>query len=200
MILVLDNRDSFVFNIARHLELLGAACEVRRSDRIDADAVAALAPEAILVSPGPCGPQEAGASMDIVRRFSGRVPILGVCLGHQVVGEVFGAAVGRAGEPMHGRASALTHSGRDLFEGLPAHPEVGRYHSLIVRETARSRDALLVDALSERGEIMALRHRSHPTFGVQFHPESVLTPDGPAILANFLRLARAFRAADGADP
>lgn len=193
MILVLDNRDSFVFNVARHFALLGAHFEVVRSDRIDAGSVAAMAPDAILLSPGPCGPHEAGCSLDVVRQLSGAVPILGVCLGHQVIGEAFGAEVGRAAEPMHGRASPIRHGGEALFEGLPAAMEAGRYHSLIVRETDASRPVLRADAWSPTGEIMALRHRAHPTFGVQFHPESILTPDGLRLFANFLAIARRFQ-------
>lgn len=193
MILVLDNYDSFVFNLARCLERLGAEPRVVRSDAIDCDGVAALAPRAIVVSPGPCGPGEAGISLAVVRRFSGVRPILGVCLGHQVIGAAFGGRVERAVQPMHGRASAIRHEGAGLFAELPRPMTAGRYHSLIVRGTPDMEKALLVDARSPEGEIMALRHRRHPTFGVQFHPESILTPQGDRLLAAFLRQVAAPR-------
>ena len=186
MILVLDNRDSFVFNLARYLERLGARPHVVRSDAIDLAAIEAMAPAALVVSPGPCGPAEAGISVAAVRRLSGRIPVLGVCLGHQVIGAVFGGRVERAREPMHGRASPILHAGAGLFAGLPAALSAGRYHSLIVAATQAMERELTVDARSPAGEIMALRHRRHPTFGVQFHPESILTPDGAALLAAFL--------------
>jgi len=186
MILVLDNRDSFVFNLARYLERLGTRTHVVRSDTLDLAAIEAMAPAALVVSPGPCGPAEAGVSVAAVRKFSGRIPVLGVCLGHQVIGAVFGGRVERAREPMHGRASPILHEGAGLFAGLPAPLSAGRYHSLIVTETPDMERVLAIDARSPAGEIMALRHRRHPTFGVQFHPESILTPDGAALLAAFV--------------
>ncbi|MEX6507387.1 aminodeoxychorismate/anthranilate synthase component II [Jiella sp. M17.18] len=189
-ILVLDNYDSFVFNVARYLERLGAETKVARNDRITLAEVEALSPEAIVVSPGPCAPKDAGISLDLVQTLSGRVPILGVCLGHQVIGAVFGGTVMRALKPMHGRASRVRHTGTGLFEGLREETAVGRYHSLIVEETPQMLQALAVDARSAEGEIMALSHRAHPTFGVQFHPESVLTENGARIFENFLTLAR----------
>lgn len=197
MILVLDNYDSFVFNLARYLERLGAEPHVVRSDAIDCAAVAALAPQAIVISPGPCGPTEAGISLEVVRRFSGVHPILGVCLGHQVIGEAFGGRVERAVQPMHGRASDIRHDGAGLFAGLAQPMVAGRYHSLIVRETTAMAQALHVDARSSEGEIMALRHRRHPTFGVQFHPESILTPEGDRLLAAFLRQVATASESDG---
>jgi len=191
VILIVDNFDSFVFNVARYFNELGAEVEVTRNDAVPASALAAAPPEAIVISPGPCAPTQAGASMEIIRTLSGRVPILGVCLGHQCVGAVFGGRVERAKRPLHGRASAITHDGRGVFEGLPSPLSVGRYHSLIVTcETPE----LQVDARSEEGEIMGLSHRTHPTWGVQFHPESVLTEQGHAIFGNFLALARGFNA------
>ncbi|WP_427024459.1 anthranilate synthase component II [Aureimonas ureilytica] len=188
MILLLDNYDSFSANLARYLERLGLPVAIRRSDRVTLGEIEAMAPEAIVLSPGPCGPAEAGVCLDTVRAFSGRIPILGVCLGHQVIGAAFGGWVGPALRPMHGLSSPVRHEGGDLFEGLPQPLEVGRYHSLIVRETPEMDAALRVTAWSDEGEIMALRHRTHPTFGIQFHPESVLTPEGTQLLGNFRTL------------
>lgn len=188
MILLLDNYDSFSANLARYLERLGAPVAIRRSDRVTLGEIEAMAPEAIVLSPGPCGPAEAGVCLDTVRVFSGRIPILGVCLGHQVIGAAFGGWVGPALQPMHGLSSPVRHEGGDLFEGLPQPLEVGRYHSLIVRETPEMDAALRVTAWSDEGEIMALRHRTHPTFGIQFHPESVLTSEGAQLLGNFRTL------------
>ena len=194
MILVLDNYDSFVANIGRYLRALGAATCERRNDAITPDEVEDLAPRALLISPGPGRPADAGVSEALVRRFSGRIPILGVCLGHQAIGEVFGASVVRAREPMHGRACDVDHDGTGLFAKLPRPMSVGRYHSLIVEFDAAAAPDLAVTARSPAGEIMAIRHRSHPTFGVQFHPESVLTPQGAALFGNFLAIADAFHA------
>ena len=151
-----------------------------------------MAPRAIVLSPGPRTPVEAGVTCDVLRQLSGRVPILGVCLGHQAIGSVFGGRTVRARHPLHGQASPIRHRGERLFAGLPAPLAVGRYHSLIVEGGAAMDCALTVDARSAEGEIMALSHRLHPTYGVQFHPESVLTPDGSALLRNFLALADAF--------
>lgn len=197
MILVVDNYDSFVANIGRYLRNLGAETVEVRNDAITVDEVERLAPRALLISPGPGRPSEAGVSEALVRRFSGRLPILGVCLGHQAIGEVFGGRIARAREPMHGRASLVDHDGTGLFAGLPQPLTVGRYHSLIVELDPVAAPDLVVTGRSEAGEIMALAHRSHPTLGVQFHPESVLTPQGAAILANFLAIARAFPSAEG---
>jgi anthranilate synthase component 2/para-aminobenzoate synthetase component 2 len=189
MILVIDNYDSFVGNVARYLVELGAEVTIRRNDTVDVASVAALAPTAIVISPGPCAPAEAGASNAIVAGLSGRVPILGICLGHQCIGAVFGAAVRRADEPMHGRASAIHHDGTGVFAGLPDPLTVGRYHALIVDMAGRD-SPLAVTARSARGEVMGLAHRAHPTYGVQFHPESILTQEGHALFANFLAIAR----------
>jgi len=191
VILIVDNFDSFVFNVARYFNELGAEVQVARNDAVSASALSVYPPEAIVISPGPCAPTQAGASMEIIQALSGRVPILGVCLGHQCIGAAFGGRVARAQRPLHGRASAVTHQGRGVFAGLPSPLSVGRYHSLVV--TGEMAD-LTVDARSEEGEIMGLSHTAHPTWGVQFHPESVLTEHGHALFGNFLALARGFNA------
>lgn len=192
MLLVIDNYDSFVFNLARYCEELGERVRTVRNDRIDVETIAALDPQAILVSPGPRSPAEAGVSLEVIRDFSGRIPILGVCLGHQCIGAAFGADVVRATVPMHGRASRIVHNGAGLFAGLPQPLAVGRYHSLIVASPPPDAP-LSVDARSPEGEVMALSHESHPTFGVQFHPESILSEHGHDLLANFLAMAQAWR-------
>ena len=189
MILVIDNYDSFVFNLARYFEELGRPVDVRRNDALGLDDVERLAPEAIVLSPGPCTPTEAGVTLDVVRRFSGRVPMLGVCLGHQAIGEAFGGNVVRAKKPLHGRASRVEHDDAGLFAGLPNPLSVGRYHSLIVEFDEGYDGPLEVTGRSEEGEVMALAHRTHPTFGVQFHPESILTEAGHRLLLNFLAAA-----------
>jgi para-aminobenzoate synthetase component II len=186
MILFLDNRDSFVYNLARYVRLAGEHVSVVRSDRIDLAGIEALNPDAIVISPGPCGPDEAGISVAAIQEFSGRIPMLGVCLGHQSIGAAFGAKVCRAKQPLHGRASPFSHNGDALFYNLPKQFSIGRYHSLIVDELPSQ---LSATGWSEEGEIMALRHESHLTFGVQFHPESVLTEHGMVIIRNFLELA-----------
>ena len=193
MILVVDNYDSFVHNLARHFSVLGQAVAVVRNDAIDIAGIRALAPEAIVLSPGPCKPAQAGVTMDAIRAFSGILPILGVCLGHQAIGEVFGGRIVRARRPLHGQATAIDHAGQGLFAALPDPMDVGRYHSLVVEPTEAMDAALSVEACSVEGEIMALAHRRHPTWGVQFHPESILTPEGIGLLANFLALARGAR-------
>ncbi|MEJ1157792.1 anthranilate synthase component II [Prosthecomicrobium sp. N25] len=189
MILVIDNYDSFVANVARHFRILGAETRLVRNDAVTVADIAAMAPEAIVVSPGPCTPAEAGVSNAAIRAFSGRLPILGVCLGHQCMGAVAGLRVTRAHTPMHGRASLVTHDGTGIFAGLPSPLRVGRYHSLVVEIDDPQASPLVVTARSEDGEIMGLAHRSEPTWGVQFHPESVLTEGGLTMFANFLRLA-----------
>jgi len=187
VILVVDNYDSFTFNLVQALQSLGADVEVHRNDEIAVGDVRALRPEAVVLSPGPCTPAEAGVSVPLIQALSGSVPILGVCLGHQSIGTAFGGVVRRASRVVHGKTSPVAHEGTGLFSGLPRPLEVGRYHSLVVdRPTLPG--VLEVTALStDDGEVMALRHRTHPTVGVQFHPESVLTPDGPALLRNFLQ-------------
>ena len=182
MILIVDNYDSFVFNIARYFEELGETPHVVRNDQVtDRD----LEAKAIVISPGPCTPHEAGQSLDIVRHYSGKLPILGICLGHQVIGEVFGGIVKRAKRPMHGDSSEISHNATGVFDGLPQQFSAGRYHSLIVELSGQT--PLEVTATSDDGTIMGLRHISHPTFGVQFHPESILTEHGYDMLRNFLK-------------
>ena len=193
MILVIDNYDSFVHNVARYCALLGHTPAVVRNDALTVRDIIQMAPEAIVISPGPCTPEEAGVSIDIVAHLSGVVPILGVCLGHQCIGAVHGGRVVRARHPMHGLSSDISHGGTRLFEGLPSPLPVGRYHSLIVEPTAALEADLIIDASSPEGEVMALSHRHHPTYGVQFHPESVLTPSGLPLLQNFFALASAWR-------
>ncbi len=185
MMLIVDNYDSFVFNVARYFEELGERVFVKRNDDVAKNDLKA---KAIVISPGPCAPRQAGQSMDIVRECSGQIPILGICLGHQVIGDVFGGRVVRAKHPMHGDSSEITHGGTDIFEGLPQRFSVGRYHSLIVEDV----DGTMLDvtATSEDGEIMGLRHRTHPTYGVQFHPESIMTEHGYDMLRNFLKVTR----------
>ena len=190
-LLILDNYDSFVFNIVRYCEELGATTHVKRNDALTINDIDALDPDAIILSPGPCGPDEAGISLELIKRFSGRIPILGVCLGHQCIGAAFGGTVIRAKTPMHGRASPILHDGTGVFDHLPNPFEAGRYHSLIVDLPEES--ALKVTAKSPDGEIMGLSHRTHPTHGVQFHPESVLTTHGYEVIDNFLTLAKDFK-------
>jgi para-aminobenzoate synthetase component 2 len=184
MILVLDNYDSFVFNVVRYLEELGEEVRVVRSDALDVAGIRALAPDALVVSPGPCTPAEAGISLPA---------ILGVCLGHQAIGAAFGGTIARARRPLHGQATPIEHRGERLFSGLPAPMPVGRYHSLVVTPEPGMDRHLSIDAVSQEGEVMALSHRVHPTYGIQFHPESVLTEGGHALFANFLELARGWR-------
>ena len=184
-VVLIDNRDSFVHNLARYVRVLGRPTEVVRSDEVTVDDVAALAPSHIVVSPGPCGPAEAGVSVPLIRALGGRVPVLGVCLGHQCIGAAYGGRVVRALRPMHGKASPIAHDGTGVFAGLPDPFHATRYHSLVVAPDGLP-DALVPTAWSEEGEIMALRHRVHPVVGVQFHPESILTEHGEDLLRAFL--------------
>jgi para-aminobenzoate synthetase component II len=186
MIAIVDNYDSFVFNVARYFVELGEQVRVFRNDTVAVADLAAMKPRAVVLSPGPCTPAEAGISNDVVRELSGVVPILGICLGHQCIGSVFGGRIERALKPMHGRASPIHHDGRGLFAGLPSPLQAGRYHSLVT--TLNGPSDLVVTARSDEGEIMALAHRTHATFGVQFHPESILTEHGHALLRNFIGL------------
>lgn len=192
MILLIDNYDSFTYNLVQYLGDLGQVCDVRRNDQITVKAALDLKPEAIVVSPGPKTPRDAGICCDLIRAAGPKIPLLGVCLGHQAIGEVYGGTVRRAAEPMHGKVSnirTVSASGRKgLFDGLPARFEVTRYHSLIV-DRASLPDALEVTAETADGTIMALAHRSHPVWGVQFHPESIASEHGHDLLANFLTLA-----------
>jgi anthranilate synthase/aminodeoxychorismate synthase-like glutamine amidotransferase len=183
MILLIDNYDSFTYNLAHLFQELGAEVTVIRNDKIDADAAEELAPSHLVISPGPGRPEQAGATLEIVKRLGLRVPTLGVCLGHQAIVEAFGGEVGQAKRLVHGKASAVAHNGEGLFSGLPDPLEAGRYHSLAA---TRVPDELEVCATTEDGEVMAVRHRELPLDGIQFHPESVLTPHGPALAKNFL--------------
>jgi anthranilate synthase/aminodeoxychorismate synthase-like glutamine amidotransferase len=187
MILLLDNYDSFTYNLAQYLGQMGQQLEVRRNDQISLDEVAALHPERILISPGPCTPQEAGISIPLIQRFAGEIPILGVCLGHQAIGAAFGGKIIRARKLMHGKTSEIEHDGRGVFENLPTPFTATRYHSLIVERKSLPRD-LEISAETSDGVIMGLRHRKHRVEGVQFHPESVLTVAGFDLLKNFLNI------------
>ena len=187
MLLMIDNYDSFTYNLVQYLGELGAEVEVRRNDAVTVEEVGKLAPSGIVLSPGPCAPAQAGVTVDVIRAWGSRIPTLGVCLGHQAIGEAYGGRVVRASRAVHGKSSRISHDGTALFEGLPNPLEVGRYHSLIVERESLPRE-LEVSATAEGDptEIHALRHSKHPVWGVQFHPESVLTPHGKRILKNFL--------------
>ena len=187
MILLIDNYDSFTFNLLHLLAQLGAASEVRRNDQVTVAGALAMRPDAIVLSPGPCTPNEAGICLDLIRAAEG-VPVLGVCLGHQAIGQVFGGRVVRAPVPMHGKTSPVRHEGTDVFARLPSPFSVVRYHSLVV-EPETLPDSLVPTAWTDDGVLMGLRHRERPVYGVQFHPESILSEQGHALLANFLRLA-----------
>lgn len=185
MILLLDNYDSFVHNLARYVVELGEEAQVVRNDAVTTASISRMAPSHIIISPGPCTPDEAGVSVEAVRRFGAQIPILGVCLGHQCIGAAYGMRIARASEPRHGKPSTIRHRGVGLFAGLPNPFQGGRYHSLVVDPASVYGDIEVV-ATSEDGEIMAIRHRVHPVWGVQFHPESVLTEYGYHILHRFL--------------
>lgn len=188
MILLIDNYDSFVHNLARHVGMLGRERMIVRNDALDLDEMTLHPPEAIIISPGPCTPAEAGLSNEVIRRFGARIPILGVCLGHQCIGEVYGGQVIRAPKPMHGKESRVVHHADGIFMGLPNPMTAGRYHSLIVNVPADT--DLDVTALCEEEDVvMSIRHKTHPVFGIQFHPESCLTDHGIDILRNFFTLA-----------
>jgi anthranilate synthase/aminodeoxychorismate synthase-like glutamine amidotransferase len=193
-LLLIDNYDSFTYNLVQAFLVLGAEVSVYRNDALAPDAALALAPSHLCVSPGPGTPYDAGVSMDMIRAFAGRVPVLGVCLGHQAIVEVFGGRVVRAERLMHGKTSLVRHDARTLFAGLPQPCEVGRYHSLIAAPASLPAQ-LEVSARTDEGEIMGVRHRTLAVEGVQFHPESILTPEGPRLLGNFLAQCAGERAA-----
>ncbi len=189
MVLVIDNYDSFTYNLVQYLGELQVELQVHRNDQITLDQIRALAPERILISPGPCSPRESGLSNDIIRAFGPATPLLGVCLGHQCIGHVFGAEVIVNYRMMHGKVSAIHHHGRDLFVGMPNPFNATRYHSLVIkRDTCPA--CLEITAETDEGEVMGVRHKTHPIFGVQFHPESILTENGRTIVRNFLSLTR----------
>ena len=185
MILMIDNYDSFTYNLVQYLGQLGAEVQVFRNDRIGLEEIGELAPEAIFLSPGPCSPKEAGITVEAIRAYHQRFPILGVCLGHQAIGYAFGGNIVRAERLMHGKTSPIRSDGKTIYRGLPNPFVAGRYHSLIV-EKSTIPDCLMVTAETEEGEIMGIRHREYPVEGIQFHPESILTPNGKRIIKNFL--------------
>jgi anthranilate synthase/aminodeoxychorismate synthase-like glutamine amidotransferase len=187
MLLVIDNYDSFTYNLVQYFGELGADPQVKRNDAITPDEVEKMKPQKIVISPGPGRPEEAGISMELIRKFGGKVPILGVCLGHQCMGEVYGGKVVRAGRLMHGKTSPIQHDGKGVFQGLPNPFDATRYHSLIVEKNSVP-SCLEVCAETAEGEIMGLRHREYPVHGVQFHPESILSKEGKDLLANFLKI------------
>jgi anthranilate synthase/aminodeoxychorismate synthase-like glutamine amidotransferase len=187
MILMIDNYDSFTYNLVQYLGQLGEEVAVRRNDEVTLAEIEAMNPEAIFLSPGPCAPEQAGITLEVIRAFHQRVPLMGVCLGHQAIGQAFGGRIVRAGRIMHGKTSPILNDGRTIFAGLPSPFPAGRYHSLLVeRESLPA--CLEVSAETEEGEIMGLRHRAYPCEGIQFHPESILTPGGKRIIRNFLKL------------
>jgi anthranilate synthase/aminodeoxychorismate synthase-like glutamine amidotransferase len=190
MLLVIDNYDSFTYNLVQYLGELGADITVRRNDAISVDEVGGLEPTAIVISPGPCAPHQAGVSVPLIQRWGSTIPTLGVCLGHQAIGEAYGGRVVRARRVMHGKCSTVRHDGTGLFQGLPNPLPVMRYHSLIVERESLPPDLeILAVATDDPTEVHAMRHRRHPVWGVQFHPESILTTGGKTILQNFLALA-----------
>ena len=190
MVLVIDNYDSFTYNLVQYLGELGAEVRVVRNDVTTVDEISASAPERIVISPGPGRPENAGVTMDVIRRLSGRMPILGVCLGHQAIGAAFGANVVRAIAPMHGKTSTIEHDGQGVFQGIAGPFVASRYHSLVVADDGLPAELVVTARTSEDQTIMGLRHRTLPVFGVQFHPESILTGEGRRILRNFLDARR----------
>jgi anthranilate synthase/aminodeoxychorismate synthase-like glutamine amidotransferase len=189
MILLIDNYDSFTFNLYHFLGDVGAQCEVWRNDKLTVEQALAMQPEAIVLSPGPCTPTEAGICLDLITAAAGRVPVLGVCLGHQAIGQAFGGRIIRAPQPMHGKVSAIAHSGTDILDGLPSPFSATRYHSLIVERDTLP-ETLIPTAWTDDGLIMAMHHKALPVHGVQFHPESIASQHGHQILKNFLAIAR----------
>lgn len=201
MILVIDNYDSFVHNLARYFECAGAVVRIVRNDAMNCDDIRRMKPDGIVLSPGPCTPDEAGICMEIVRQLGAEIPVLGVCLGHQAIGQAYGLQTVRAPQPMHGKSSLITHAGEGVFNGLPAPMRVGRYHSLIaLTNDTQALDASGLEILAQTLEpadvpplAMALRHRTHPVYGVQFHPESILTENGLELVCNFLNIVKAWK-------
>lgn len=188
MFLVIDNYDSFVHNLARYIQRTGQSTKIVRNDAITLKDIEELKPESIILSPGPCTPKEAGLCVEIVKEFGSKIPILGVCLGHQAIAESYGCETVRSQNPTHGKSSLLSHDGTGLFHGIPNPMTAGRYHSLVI-DTAQSSE-LIVTATSTDGTIMAVKHHTHPVYGIQFHPESILTPNGLALLQNFVEIAK----------
>jgi anthranilate synthase component 2 len=188
MLILIDNYDSFTYNLVHYLGELGAECVVIRNDKVSAEEVIAKKPTAIVLSPGPCTPNEAGVCLDLIKKAGPTIPLLGVCLGHQAIGQAYGGKVIRAPVPMHGKLSTITNTGKGIFKGLPERFEITRYHSLIV-ERATLPDCLEITAETDDGLIMGLQHKTHPVHGVQFHPESIASEQGHELLANFLSLA-----------
>ena len=188
MLLLIDNYDSFTYNLVYYLGELGASCEVRRNDQISVDDALRLKPKAIVLSPGPCTPNEAGLCLELIKKSAGKIPILGVCLGHQAIGQAYGGKVVRAKEPMHGKLSTIKHTGEGIFKGLPEKFEITRYHSLVVERSSLP-SCFNVTAETLDGVIMGISHITHRVHGVQFHPESIASHCGHALLANFLELA-----------
>lgn len=186
MLLLLDNYDSFTYNIYQLFSDIGAQVEVVRSDKISIDEIRAKDYRGVIISPGPGIPQDAGISEEVIRQLGGEIPILGICLGHQAIGEVFGGRVVRAGEIVHGKASPICHCGTGLYQGIPEHTQVARYHSLIIERESLP-DVLEVTSQLDNGTIMGVRHKTFPIEGIQFHPESILTPDGRAMMKNYLK-------------
>ncbi|GAB6854526.1 anthranilate synthase component II [Asaia astilbis] len=189
MILLIDNYDSFTFNLVHHFGALGESCDVWRNDALSVQAALDLNPEAIVISPGPCSPNEAGICCALIEAAAPRIPVLGVCLGHQAIGQVFGASVVRAPKPMHGKVDAIEHDGTGVFHGLSSPSQATRYHSLTLAPKTIP-DSLIVNARSSDGVVMGVHHRTLPVHGVQFHPESIASADGQRMLANFLSIAR----------
>jgi len=194
MVLIIDNYDSFVYNLSRYVQELDQQVEVKRNDQITVKEVEALAPDAIIISPGPCAPDQAGVSLAIVSHFAGSIPMLGVCLGHQAIAQAFGATIARASHPRHGKASSIYHDQKALFHDMPSSFKATRYHSLSILPETFPHDKLMLTAQSDDGEIMALRHQQWPVYGVQFHPESVLTENGQGLICQFLRQVNKQRA------
>jgi anthranilate synthase/aminodeoxychorismate synthase-like glutamine amidotransferase len=188
MLIVIDNYDSFTYNLVQYFGEFGRKMDIFRNDAIAVKEIANHNPEGIVISPGPCTPHEAGISMDVIREYSGRIPILGVCLGHQSIGAVFGGNIIRAENLMHGKVSDIHHNGKDIFLDVPTPFTATRYHSLIIERSTFPSNTLEITAWTKADEIMGVRHKTHPTFGVQFHPESILTREGKRVLMNFLNI------------